>query len=209
MARGICTHCGEHKKVTRDHVVPTCLFVGPSNERSIKVPSCEDCNCKSEEGLLKSLFSLFDERISPTRLQELTHPQGRGDLRSFLGICTPDLRVAYMEERVTGLLKKLFQGFRRHLLKDDWTFVGADDLTVFSRTTLSNRSVIRPLPLRVGGPNEGYLLPPDFEGEDYLVHTFRDFRFGMVEPDFIALKYGRTSHGNELSLLGLFRSVES
>src|SRR5205809_377096 len=104
MARDICTHCGRHKKVTGDHVIPKCLFVGPSNERSIKVRSCVDCNCKSEEGLLKSFFALFDDRIEAVRLRELTHPQGWGDLRSFVRICTSDLRVAYIEEQVTRQL---------------------------------------------------------------------------------------------------------
>src|SRR5438874_1511943 len=116
MPNNICTHCGRIAKTTKDHVFPTCLFVETSNERSIKVPSCIDCNCKSEEGLLKSFFSLFDNRLASLRFGgELLHPQGKGDLRSFVRLCTHDLRVAYPDGNVTGRFKKLFQGLRRHM----------------------------------------------------------------------------------------------
>jgi hypothetical protein len=205
LSNPICTHCGQHRKLTRDHVIPTCLFVELSTDRSIKVPSCEDCNRKAEEGLLKSFLSLFDGRIASARLPELRHPQGVGDLRSFLKICTSDIRVAYPEERVTRLFKKVFQGLRRYLLGDDWTFVSADHLTLFSKVRDGERSIIRQLPLCVGGPNNGYTIPPAFEGEGSLTFRFRDFRFGMPEPEVILLRYDQSLSGNELFLFGHFQ----
>src|SRR5262245_18322979 len=85
----VCTHCGQScKKVTEDHAVAWCLWVETSNERRILVPSWEDCNCKSEEGLLKSFLSVFDERLAGKRFaDELLRRQGKGDLRSFVGAC--------------------------------------------------------------------------------------------------------------------------
>jgi hypothetical protein len=204
VSKKICTHCGENKGTTLDHVFATCLFVEPSDERSIKVPSCRDCNCKSNEGLLKSFFSLFDNRLAQTRLgEELLHPQGKGDLRSFLRICTPDVRVAYPEEQVTRLLKKLFQGLRRHLLKHEWTFLSADDLTVFTIGKDGGHQFVRPLPLRISGPNQPFQVPPAFEMSSDLGHCFREFRIDLIDVDVIRLNYSRTNLGNELALLAL------
>jgi hypothetical protein len=39
-----CAYCGEIKKVTKDHVVPQCLFTQPYPENLITVPACRECN---------------------------------------------------------------------------------------------------------------------------------------------------------------------
>jgi hypothetical protein len=179
--------------------------VGPSVERAIKVPSCGACNNRSEEGLLKSFISLFDERIAERRLgDELLRRQGKGDRRSFFRTCTPDMHLAFPDERVTRLFKKMFQGLRRHLLKDAWTFVHAKNLHLFSITREGVGDVIRQLPLRVGGSDDGRLLPSGFMEELRFEDHFRDFQFGMIEPNVLALRYGRTFCTNELVLLGVF-----
>jgi hypothetical protein len=41
---GVCTYCGEIKLLTRDHVIPLCLFKPPYPQNLITVPACEECN---------------------------------------------------------------------------------------------------------------------------------------------------------------------
>lgn len=39
-----CVYCGEVKEVTRDHVIPECLFKRPYPKNLITVPVCHKCN---------------------------------------------------------------------------------------------------------------------------------------------------------------------
>lgn len=39
-----CVYCGELKEVTKDHVIPTCLFIKPYPLNLITVKACNDCN---------------------------------------------------------------------------------------------------------------------------------------------------------------------
>ena len=39
-----CVYCGEVTAITRDHVIPECLFVQPYPPNLITVPVCEPCN---------------------------------------------------------------------------------------------------------------------------------------------------------------------
>ncbi|CAN5546028.1 hypothetical protein BH10ACI3_BH10ACI3_26290 [soil metagenome] len=41
---GICVYCGESKEVTREHVIPRCMFPGPLPNDVVVVPACEPCN---------------------------------------------------------------------------------------------------------------------------------------------------------------------
>lgn len=41
---GTCTYCGETKPLTKDHVVPRCLFPKPLPSFMVTVPACDDCN---------------------------------------------------------------------------------------------------------------------------------------------------------------------
>jgi hypothetical protein len=206
--RKLCTHCGEEKPLTDDHVFPRCLFPVPSNERSIQVPSCYDCNNRSGEDLLKSFFFALDLQLGMERLNELKHPKGRGQLRALLRICSTDqgqVRV-YPEEAVTARLKKMFQGLRRHLMGDEhWTFLGTADMGVGSLVKDGAVHVMRRLPLRVGGPNPAFIVPPDLvKVYDSFDCQFRDFSFSMKEPNVILLKYGRAWDGNEPTFVGAF-----
>lgn len=41
---GECAYCGELKDLTRDHVIPECLFKQPYPKNLITVSACDDCN---------------------------------------------------------------------------------------------------------------------------------------------------------------------
>ncbi|MBL8204816.1 MAG: hypothetical protein JNM09_11355 [Blastocatellia bacterium] len=41
---GICAYCGQTKPLTRDHVIPECLFEKPLPSFMVTVSACEDCN---------------------------------------------------------------------------------------------------------------------------------------------------------------------
>jgi hypothetical protein len=202
-AKDICSYCGLPKKLDLDHVFATCLFFARSNERSIKVKSCKDCNSKSQEGLLKTFFAMFDPRITVSRAREIGHPKSRRDLRAFLGIASQRRDVVYPEERLTRLFKKMFLGVRRHLLGEKWTFVPMDRLVLFSVKAEGERRVVRQLPLKVDGPNAGFDLPPAFyDAVDACEYKFRDFRFNLDEEGNMVIRYDRKDHGNELVLVG-------
>ena len=156
----ICTYCG-NRATTSDHVIPKALWLEVSNERSIKVPSCGQCNWRSDEGLLKSFFSVFDDQLADKRILELLHPKGKGDLRRFLSCCSPDVKKVYPNELITKLLKKVFLGLRRYLLEDKWTFEQTSSLQVFTIVKESEEYVIRLLPLLVDDHNQGYILSPN------------------------------------------------
>jgi hypothetical protein len=204
MNKGICTYCGKRRPVTKDHVIPRCLFFEPSDERSIKVPSCGSCNWNSQEGLLKTFIAMFDDRVTESRAREVAHPKSRRDLRAFLRICTGDLKVAYPEKTVTALLKKVILGLRRYLLTERWTFASKDSLGLLTVVRVGDERVLRPLPLKVGGPNPAFTAPPEFMGRlDNPSHRFREWAFDMDSVGIITLKYNRTLNGNELVLVGL------
>lgn len=40
--RGICTYCGKHRKLTRDHLFPSALFI-ERDKAMITVPACHEC----------------------------------------------------------------------------------------------------------------------------------------------------------------------
>ncbi|MBY0231281.1 MAG: hypothetical protein K2W96_18520 [Gemmataceae bacterium] len=202
---GICTHCGKHARTTRDHAVASCLRVGEPRERGILVPSCASCNNRSEEGLLKSFMSLFDERLASGRLgRELLHPKGRGDLRSFLRTFAPSPWKSYPDERVTRLFKKMLQGLRRHLVGDAWAFVPADAMRVFGLSREGRSWKARLWPLKAGGPNRGVVVPEGWPDESRLSNGYGGFRFGDLGDGVLGLRYGRTFVGNELFLAAWF-----
>lgn len=39
-----CAYCGEKKPVSREHVVPKCLFLKPYPPNLVTVPACDECN---------------------------------------------------------------------------------------------------------------------------------------------------------------------
>lgn len=40
----LCVYCGHDAEVSRDHVVPLCLFTRPYPPQMITVPACDNCN---------------------------------------------------------------------------------------------------------------------------------------------------------------------
>ena len=42
--KGTCTYCGKLKTLTRDHIIPKCLFPAPLPAVMVTVPACHDCN---------------------------------------------------------------------------------------------------------------------------------------------------------------------
>ncbi len=64
--KGICVYCGEHKRITIDHVPPSCLFSGSSSAVQIEVACCLDCQRqftfdKDDEYLFTVLNALSEE----------------------------------------------------------------------------------------------------------------------------------------------------
>jgi hypothetical protein len=200
--RALCTYCGEAKKLTDDHVFPRCLWVGESTERSIKVRSCADCNNRSDESLLKSFLAMFDRRLADERVQELTHPLGRGDLTKFLRACTPDFSKVYPDDHVTRPLRKLFMGLRRNLLKDQWRFIPPDYFYLLAHYMEGGERIMRPLPLKVGERNVGFTFPSELEDifQSYRFH-FRGLDFDLPEPGVFTLHFKRPESENELTLV--------
>ena len=49
---GDCPYCGEYDKLTRDHVIPECLFPDgvPLPGNLPKILACADCNNKKKSG---------------------------------------------------------------------------------------------------------------------------------------------------------------
>jgi len=41
---GTCAYCGQVRPITRDHVVPRCLFTRPLPKHMVTVPACDQCN---------------------------------------------------------------------------------------------------------------------------------------------------------------------
>jgi hypothetical protein len=41
-----CAYCGEHREISRDHVIPRSLFPRPLPKIMVTVPACDDCNSK-------------------------------------------------------------------------------------------------------------------------------------------------------------------
>src|SRR6266852_670896 len=128
------TYCGRVKKLTDDHVFPRCLFISPSNDRSIMVRSCGNCNWSSDEGLLKSVMMFLDKRILHDRMPHFKHPKGMADLRKLFSAChvseKHQVRL-YPDDQITKLFKKMFVGLRKHLLGRGWTFLEVARFTVF------------------------------------------------------------------------------
>jgi hypothetical protein len=57
---GACTYCGATREVSRDHVVPLCLFVRPYPPCLITVPACDKCNEQKshDDGFLRDFLTL-------------------------------------------------------------------------------------------------------------------------------------------------------
>jgi hypothetical protein len=58
---GVCVYCGERAKLTREHVIPECLFTKPLPPNMITVGTCFQCNNgKSDDDVYLRDFLLAD-----------------------------------------------------------------------------------------------------------------------------------------------------
>jgi len=206
-----CTYC-EEPNATSDHVIARALWVGQSRDRSIKVPSCEKCNGLASEGLLKSFLSAFDNRLAQERIKELIHPKGRGELREFVDICSPDLRVVFADDTITKTFKKMFLGLRRHTLRKQWTFLSPFSISVFIIEKAAPNYIVRLLPLMTEGENRGFLLSPQFHDEIELKsfsQKFRDFHFDISSLGVMKIRYAKNNERNELILVAIDETMEA
>ncbi|KPL80021.1 hypothetical protein SE18_25920 [Herpetosiphon geysericola] len=68
---GTCVYCGETRELTREHVVPRCLFAGNKPNNPVIVPVCFNCNNKksqSDDYLRDYLVLDRTSRQSPTAI---------------------------------------------------------------------------------------------------------------------------------------------
>jgi hypothetical protein len=56
---GECAYCGELRKISKEHVIPLCLFKRPYPPRMITVPACDQCNNKKslDDDFLRDLIT--------------------------------------------------------------------------------------------------------------------------------------------------------
>src|SRR5262245_46496028 len=106
-----CTYCGKVKKLTDDHVFPRCLNVGPSKQRPVIARSCEDCNARADESLLKSFLGVFDDGFWHDRLLHFRNRKGKVDFRKFFSVCQASegsAMMVYPNERITRVFNADF-----------------------------------------------------------------------------------------------------
>src|SRR5438067_1552727 len=108
LVTNVCTYCGMAKKLTKDHVIPKCLFAARSNEGSLMAKSCADCNWHSDEKLLRNFFMVLDQRLYEKGFGPLSHPKEARDLKRFLetwSLESGQYRL-YPEDKITRLMQK-------------------------------------------------------------------------------------------------------
>lgn len=68
---GQCVYCGETKPLTRDHVIPKCLFPTPLPSFMVTVPVCQDCNADkaSHDDYLRDML-VVDTGTSKSRVAQ-------------------------------------------------------------------------------------------------------------------------------------------
>ena len=148
----ICTYCGEPATpVTWDHVFPRALWAEQSNDRPLKVASCEACNNRSNESILKHLFIVLDSRFYPDTIKHFKTSAGKGDFRTFAKMWAEvgGTYYLYLDDQVTARLVKMFMGVRRHLMGKAWFFLPPDHFLLFKLDKRDGSYEARRLPLRI------------------------------------------------------------
>lgn len=103
--KGQCAYCGEHGHVTRDHVVPRCLFPRPLPAEMVTVPACGGCNSRKARhddflrDLLTSDLAGGESPIAQKIFQEKVLSSNRKG-KSLLA------RIALEEARETPIITK-------------------------------------------------------------------------------------------------------
>jgi hypothetical protein len=131
--RGQCVYCGSHAELSRDHVVPRCLFTPPYPENLITVPACDACNLSksNDDNFLRDLLAidfeggqsrsaqlLFSTKISRSaqrnRSELLRYVAGAAKEESFYtrgGLYLGEVYKAPLDEgRMTTLFARMCRG---------------------------------------------------------------------------------------------------
>lgn len=99
----ICVYCGELKQVTKDHVIPKCLFTQPYPLNLVTVPACDDCNrAKSlNDDYLRDYF-VTDNYVSQNPIaQEIFHQKVLSSQRQGSSVIARDITKARLEPLYT------------------------------------------------------------------------------------------------------------
>jgi hypothetical protein len=207
------TFCGNPATpVTSDDPFPKTLWVGPSKDRPLKVPSCEACNNHSNESILKHFFIVLDSRFYPETIGHFKKPGGKGDFRTFRKMWAEIGGNLYLclDEQVTAKFVKMFMGIRRHLMRKSWFFVPVEQFLLFKVDKREDRYEARLLPLSVGVVNPAGQLDQEFAAalDEPMQYKFRDFSYELFANDedgmVMGLRYEREEFaglGNRLYLL--------
>ena len=143
-----CVYCGEVKEVSKEHVIPKCLFIKPYPPNLITVKACDDCNnAKSQNDDYLRDFLVADNWVSrsPTAQKVFekmlsSHRQGssviardsvkKSTIEPFYtnaGIYLGDYHFIPIDsERIENIFKMLVGGLfydaRRKRIPDDYVF---------------------------------------------------------------------------------------
>ena len=144
-----CAYCGKHREITRDHVIPRCLFPRPLPNKMVTVPACNDCNSKKARhddflrDLLTSDIACNESPIAQQIFQEKvlsSHRQGKSLLARIAldeaketpiitesGYYWGGCHVAHFDlnlaiEMFSFLVRGLYFRLRRIVLPPDCTF---------------------------------------------------------------------------------------
>jgi hypothetical protein len=216
----VCTYCGEPKKLTNDHVIPRSLFVEPSNERSITVGACRDCQ-EGKEGLLKTVFAFLDQRILEKRIAELKHPKAAGERRDIFDTIRYDPATrqyrSFFTQPTMRALNKMFLGMRRYLMEEvlhlSWSFLGQERVCIFKLDLGKGALHLRRLPLDPEGQDNVVAMPLSCSNEFLKCdRAFRDFHIGSLTDNcsFVVIRYCRADFeflGNRFWLYAYFAST--
>lgn len=81
-AADLCGYCGQQPGITRDHVIPKCIYVGVDPANVLIVPACQSCNLAKSESdqdlrdLLANDYRIsFDSRIETIRWKSVRAAQ--------------------------------------------------------------------------------------------------------------------------------------
>lgn len=129
---GLCFHCGEAQRETRDHVIPKGWFLKPRPSNLPTVPSCRPCNesFQKDETLVRAYLvayhttnpaarKLFEEKV----IRDFQRPEGRPllkrivrstllvEVRTSSGLILGTAIATQTErERVERVIEKIIRG---------------------------------------------------------------------------------------------------
>jgi len=144
-----CVYCGIRKPVTRDHVIPLCLFTKPFPPNLITVPVCNECNAEksSDDAFIRDYLTtnvfgnqspeankLFHNKVlkstrrNSSELGRMVVRNGRmepfytaGDI--YLGkVVTAPIDRTRIERLITIMVRGLYYDARCQRIPDNYSF---------------------------------------------------------------------------------------